>query len=252
MSETITKPRAIREIDPDVAEEHAASWKSLYRAAGAAALISAVFIPIQILVFIVWPPPLEGTARDWFTLFQDNSLVGLLNLDLLLVADNVLLVPIFLALYLLLRRASESVTVVATALGFLGVAFFIASNPAFGMLSLSSQYAAATTEAQRTTLLAAGETMLATWQGTTFQAAYVLGSLAGIAIGALMLRSGIFSNLTGRMAILGNAVGFGLYVPAIGVYISVFSVLFLEIWYILIARRFFQLGHRVSPVEARR
>src|SRR5688500_4899524 len=86
-----------------------AAWKRLYRAAGAAALISAVFIPIQVMVFILWPPPLEGTASDWFTLFQDNKLVGLLNLDLLLVADNVLLVPIFLALYVLLRRASESV-----------------------------------------------------------------------------------------------------------------------------------------------
>jgi hypothetical protein len=229
-----------------------AAWKPLYRAAGAAALISAVFIPIQVMVFILWPPPLEGTASDWFTLFQDNKLVGLLNLDLLLVADNVLLVPIFLALYVLLRRASESVTVVATTLGLLGVAFFIASNPAFEMLSLSNQYAAATTEAQRTTLLAAGETMLATWQGTAFQAAYVLGSLAGIVIGALMLRRGVFSNVTGWMAILGNAVGFGLYVPAIGVYISVFSVLFLEIWYLLIARRLFQLGKGVSTLEARR
>jgi hypothetical protein len=28
----------------------------------------------------------------------------------------------------------------------------------------------------------------------------------------------------------------------VGVYISVFSVLFLEIWYILVARRLFQLG----------
>jgi hypothetical protein len=31
------------------------------------------------------------------------------------------------------------------------------------------------------------------------------------------------------MAILGNAVALGLYLPAIGVYIAVFSVVFLEI-----------------------
>jgi hypothetical protein len=222
----------------------------LYRLAGAGALISAVFIPIQVLVFIIWPPPLEGTAVDWFTLFQDNPLVGLLDLDLLLVADNVLLVPIFLSLYVLLRRDSESVMAIATALGFLGIVFFIASNPAFEMLSLSDQYAAATTEAQRSTFLAAGEAMLATWQGTTFQAAYILGSFAGIAVGAVMLRSGVFSNLTGYMAILANAVGLGLYVPVVGVYISISSVLFLEIWYILVARRLFQLGQGVLDVEA--
>ena len=175
-----------------------------------------MFIPIQVLVFIVWPPPLEGTAVDWFALFQDNRLVGLLDLDLLLVADNVLLVPILLALYVLLRRDSESLMAMATAFGFLGIVFFIASNPAFEMLSLSHQYAAATTEAQRSTFLAAGEAMLATWQGTAFQAAYLLGSFAGIMIGAVMLRSAVFSNLTGWMAILGNAIGLGLYVPASG------------------------------------
>jgi hypothetical protein len=32
---------------------------------------------------------------------------------------------------------------IATALGFLGIVFFIASNPAFEMLSLSQRYAAA-------------------------------------------------------------------------------------------------------------
>jgi hypothetical protein len=227
-------------------------WRLLYWLAGAGALISAVFIPIQVLVFIIWPPPLDGTAVDWFTLFQDTPLVGLLDLDLLLVADNVLLVPIFLALYVLLRRDSESVMAIATAFGFLGIVFFIASNPAFEMFSLSDQYAAATTEAQRSTFLAAAEAMLATWQGTAFQAAYILGSFAGIAVGAVMLRSAVFSNVTGWMAILGNAVGLGLYVPVVGVYISVFSVLFLEIWYILISRRLLQLGRRPSGVDPSR
>ena len=232
-------------------EEEAAdsNWRPLYRVAATAALLSAVFIPLQVLVFMAWPPPLEGTVTDWFTLFRDNPLVGLLDLDLLLVADNVILVPIFLALYVLLRRDSESVMAIATALGFLGIVFFIASNPAFEMLSLSDRYAEATTEAQRSTFLAAGEAMLATWQGTTFQAAYLLGSVAGIAVGAVMLRSGTFSNVTGWMAILGNAVGFGLYVPVVGVYVSVFSVLFLEIWYVLISRRLLQLGKPVSSAE---
>lgn len=178
--------------------------------------------------------------------------MGLLDLDLLLIADNVFLVPIFLALYVLLRRDGESVMAIATALGFLGIVFFVASNPAFEMLSLSGRYSAATTEAQRGTFLAAGEAMLATWEGTAFQTYYILGSVAGIAIGAVMVRSALFSNLTGWMAILGNAVGLGLYIPTVGVYISVFSVVFLEIWYILIARRLLQLGRRASVVETSR
>lgn len=67
-----------------------------------------------------------------------------------------------------------------------------------------------------------------------------------------MVRSAVFSDLAGWMAILGNAVGLGLYVPTVGVYISVFSVVFLQVWYILIARRLLQLGRRPIAVEASR
>ena len=131
-----------------------------------------------------------------------------------------------------------------------GIVFFIATNPAFEMLSLSEKYAAANTDAQRAIFLAAGQAMLATWQGTAFQVAYITGSIAGIVIGAVMLQSGVFGKVTGWMAILANAVGFGLYVPVIGVYISVFSVFFLEVWYVLIARTFFQLGSGVAKERA--
>lgn len=61
-----------------------------------------------------------------------------------------------------------------------------------------------------------------------------------------MLRSDAFSKVTGWLAILANAVGLGLYVPRVGVYVSVFSVLFLEVWYLLIARRLHRLGRRRS------
>lgn len=189
-------------------------WRILYKVGGAAALISAVFIPVQVIVFLIWPPPRDPVG--WFTLFQNNRLVGLIDLDLLLVADNVLLVPIFLALYIALRRTSESVMAIATALGVAGIVLFIASNPAFEMLSLSSKYAAATTDAERSVFLAAGQVMLAAWQGTAFQIAYLVGSIVGIAIGAVMLRSNIFSKMTAYMGILGNAIGLGLYVPTIG------------------------------------
>lgn len=216
------------------------TWHLLYKTGGAAALISAVFIPIQIIVFIVWPLP--STVIGWFTLFHNSKLIGLIDLDLLLVADNVLLVPIFLSLYVILRRTNESFLTIATALAFLGIVFFITSNPAFEMLSLSGQYAAAATDAQRSTLLAAGQTVLATWQGSAFQVGYVLGSVAGIAIGIVMLISGIFGRVTAYMLILANIVGLGLYVPSIGVYISVFSVVFLEVWYTLVGRRLLQLG----------
>src|SRR5205085_7345056 len=115
-----------------------------------------------------------------------------------------------------------SVMAIATVLGFVGIAMYIASNPAVAILSLSDHYAA-TTDAQRAIFLAAGQAMLATWQGTAFQTAYILGSVAGVAIGMVMLRSHIFGKVAAYMGILANAVGLGLYLPMIGVYIAVFS-----------------------------
>lgn len=138
-------------IDSETADSR---WKGLYKVGGVAALTMLVLIPIQIIIFIAWPPP--GTVEGYFTLFQDNWLLGLLNLDLLYMLTNALVVLIYLALYAALRRTSESSMAIALVVGLVGIAAYFASNTAFEMLSLSNQYAAATTDAQRTIFMAAG------------------------------------------------------------------------------------------------
>jgi hypothetical protein len=194
------------------------------------------------MVFLVWPPPLEGGATDWFALLQENRLVGLIDLDLLLVADNVLLIAILLALYLVLRETLEWAMQIATALGFVGIVLYLATNPAIQMAALSDRFTDATTDAERSAAAAAGEAMLAMWQGTAFEVAYLCGSAAGVLIGVVMLQSRLFGGLTAWMAIVANGLGLGLYVPRVGVYIAVFSVLFLEVWYVLIALRLLRFG----------
>ncbi len=243
----VTLPRT--ESRAEVVESN---WKSLYKVGGTAALLSIVFFPIQIIVCLMSPPP--DTVIGWFTLFQNNRLVGLLDLDLLLMVDQVLAILIFLALYVALRRANESFMAMAFAIALVSAALFIASNPAFAMLSLSDQYAAAGTQAQRAMFLAAGQAVLVTWQGSAFQASYLLGSIASIIISVVMLQdpNRVFGKSTAYLGILANVIALGLYVPKIGVYISIFSVVFLWIWYILIARRLFQLGHGVLREAANR
>jgi hypothetical protein len=177
-----------------------------------------------------------------FAVFDDSRRAGLLNLDLLLVADNVLLTPILQALYVALRRSQEPVMTPAAALGFASVAMYIATNPAVAMAALSDRYADAASEAERTSALAAAESALATWQGTAFHTAY----LAGIAIGVVMLRSAAFGKPIAYLGILGNAVGLGLYLPAVGVYVSVFSVVFLEAWYVLMANAMLRLERGIG------
>src|SRR5690348_14687842 len=142
-----------------------ADWRSLHRLAGVAAFISAALILVAGAVFMTWPPPgFEPSAantRDWFAFFQAHRLAGIFNLDLVMVIDNVLVIPLFLALWMALRRISPSWVTVGVAAALVGTAGYFAINPAFSMLSLSDQYAVATSEADRAAALAAGQTALA-------------------------------------------------------------------------------------------
>src|ERR1051326_8512442 len=65
-------------------------WHILFRVAGIAALTIVGLMPVQALVYILWPPPTN--VRDYFSVFERNALLGLLDLDLLVIVDQLLLV----------------------------------------------------------------------------------------------------------------------------------------------------------------
>src|SRR5215208_5376043 len=144
------------------------SWKALYQFAAVAALLMVGIIIIQLIVFMTAPPPLEGSAIDWFTLFRTNKLIGLIDFELLMILYTLISIPITLSLYHALRRTDPAFTALYVALSLVGVVCFIAARPAFEMLLLSDQFAAAATEAQKSSLLAAGEATLAAFHGTAF------------------------------------------------------------------------------------
>lgn len=96
--------------------------------------------------------------------------------------------------------------------------------------------------------MAAGQAILAGWEGTAFQVGYLLGQLAGIMIGLVMLKGHRFGRVIPSTPIVGNLVGFGLYLPTVGVAISAFSGLILWVWYLLIARKFLQLAGPMAHV----
>jgi hypothetical protein len=248
-SSTMKFPSASQKpMDESRAKTTESAWKPLYRVAGVAALIVVVFIPIQSIVFVVWPPP--STVIGWFTLFQNNGLLGLLDMDILLIIDQVLMGLVFLALYAALKRASPSFMAIALTSGLVGIAAYFASSTAFNMLSLSSQYTAATTDAQRAIFLAAGQATLAIWQGTAFDVGYVLEGAALLIIAVVMLRSTIFSKATAYVGILLGVMS--LLPPTagtIGLLFSLGSLVPLEIWLILIARRLFMLAKGGSLEE---
>ena len=227
-------------------------WVALYRVAGVSALLTGVLIPLQILAFVAWPPP-QGEVVQWFEVFQDSAFIGLISFDLAILLEEVLLVPIILAMYVLLRRTSESLMLIAASLWLLSVALFIGSNTGFEMLALSNGYAAAGTEAGRVVYVAAGQAMLAAYmqQGSSFVMGYLLAAVAGTLVGIGMLRNRVFSGVAAWAAIVANVLGLGLFLPGIGVLVSLGSVAILIVWYLLVGWRLVRLPTSSGPGEWR-
>lgn len=219
-------------------------WYFLYRTAAVAALITVALFLFQIAAFFIWPP--SSTVAGHFAVLQSRPLVGLISLDFLIIVDEVLAIPICLALYLSLRRVHESLMLIATGFSAASIACSLIATPALNMLYLSRQYAAATSAGEREGLIAAGQAVLSSWMGTPFQVGNVVGSIAMLIVGWVMLRSQIFSQAAGYLGIATGVVGLGMYVPKVGVYISILSVVGMQVWYVMIAMTLFRLRNRAT------
>ncbi len=239
--------------------------RSLYRIGGAAAWLCAVLDVITMAVFIPayrsGPPP--TTVQEWFALFQTNPLNGLFFLGLADIVIMILWGPVSLALYTALHLWSKTWTLLATAFIFVGMAVYLATNISFSMLSLSQQYAAANAPAEKSLLLAAGQTMLAVSQGTGGQyAGMPLAWLGGLILSVVMLQSKAFGKLTAWAGILGlvllvATIPFSGYAtgPAAGSTLEAIVIAFTIVggllslaWYILVGYSLWKLANRASQM----
>ncbi|HEV8669636.1 MAG TPA: hypothetical protein VGS01_02760 [Candidatus Limnocylindria bacterium] len=234
---------ATRAADLTVEQVRAADreWRTLFRIGGLAAFSVLALVPLQMIVFFVWPPP--ASVVEWFALFQRSAVIGLLDMDLLMIVDYGLLAVFFLALYAALHRADRSLMAIALVAEGLAVAAYFASTTAFEMLSLSAQYAGAATEAERSASLAAGQAVYAAWQGTAFDVSYVLSSVAVLIASVVMLRSRAFGRTA---AYAGLAMGAAGLVPptvgGVGLVLSLVSLLPMWVWLFITGRGLLRLA----------
>jgi hypothetical protein len=216
-------------------------WDSLYRVGGWAALAVLALVPIQMVVFFVWPPP--TSVIGWFELLQTNALVGLLDMDLLMIVDYGLLALFFLALYVALRRTSPSFAAIALTAELLAVAAYFASTTPFEMLTLSGHYASAVSDAERLAAVAAGQATYAVWQGTAFNVSYILSAAAALIASVLMLRSSVFGRATAYAGILMGVAGLvPPTVGGVGLVMSLVSLIPMWVWLFLAGRKLLHLA----------
>lgn len=225
-------------------------YKSLYKLGGAAALIVVALTLGETIGYIFYPQP--SAVSDWFTLFQSNRIVGLFSFWGLEVPMYAMFALVFLALYVVLRKANPGLVVIALTFALLGVGIFFATNNPFSMLSLSNRYAAATTDAQRSALLAAGEAVLAnTGQRGVggFNVGLFLVSVAGLIASSVMLQSNSFSRSIAYVGILAHVLSLAEYLrqaltqsEIVAFLVILPYALCLVMWYVLVGRRLYQLG----------
>lgn len=218
-------------------------WNKLCRLGGTMALIVVAIIPVQIIVFGLWPPPKE--VLDFFELFRKNWFLGLLSLDLLYLVNNILLAFVYLALFAALRKTKAYAMFIALVLGFIGIAVYYSSTAAFEMLSLSKQYFATPDTQFQQQLLAAGQAIHEGYKGTAFDVYYILNGIALVIIGFAML-SDPAKTFSKRTAIWGLISAFLMTIPStFGIVGLIFSISSLVPWIVfslLISKQLFAIS----------
>lgn len=205
---------------------------AIYKTAFIATILMLVIIPLQIVVFSL--NPLPPTTEAWFELFRDRPLVALFHSDFFIMVDNVLIAVIYLAFYHSFKGINKGLMQIGITLGLIGIAAYISSCKTFELMSLSGQYFSGISDQEKNAVLAAGLVMIKSWQGTAFDAYYVLNGITLIIVSFLMLKSPAYGKAT---AVIGLVAGFFMTIPSTAGTIGlVFSLLSLIPWYVFAVR----------------
>jgi hypothetical protein len=232
-------------------------WRKLIRVGGIAAwmqLGSVIAMTIVIAALGMRPE----TAEEAFAIFQSSKIVGLLRDDLFSLLIVALYLGTFAGIYAAFRKTRHQATVLfLTVLVFIGVTITFAKHSGFSLMTLSDRYAAATTDIERSQLIAAGEAVIASniWNSTS---AYISGILlqgTGILISVLMLRQEGFGKVMAIAGIIANAGDLTQHLltpfaPSIASVVGMFGFPFYLVWFPLLGLNLLKLGRPPRETEA--
>jgi hypothetical protein len=215
--------------------------RPLHWTGSVAAWLTVALIPVQLIAFAMQPVAFGEDAVGWFDFIQDSPWLAFVALDGLLVIDYMLLVAVMACLFVATWRSRPSWAVLGLLAFAVATPAFLASNPAMEMFELTDRYHGGN-ETEQATATQSAETLLVHSQGTVFHASYILGSFAGIFVSMAMLASPAFGRVGAWAGIVGNVLGFGLYVPTVGLIVSAFSGLVLAVWFVYVGRDLMRLA----------
>ncbi|MCK9627930.1 MAG: hypothetical protein M0R37_04990 [Bacteroidales bacterium] len=186
-------------------------WSSVYKTGGIAAYICAIIIIAEIVINMTitlnGTAPVTQSATGAFGELKTDILLGLYNLGLLDLILQIMLIPVFFALYSVHRHSKVGGdSFLALVFFIIGTSVFISQNPALPFLELNAKYAGVINEPGRLSYIAAGEALLA--KGGTGAAgvftSYFLICSAGVLISITMFKGKVFNKSVSVLGIIGN------------------------------------------------
>ena len=217
----------------------------LFKIAGLAALVIVLIIPIQVLIFSIFPPPVDSIG--FIELFHDNWLLGLLSLDLLYYFNNALLALFYLGLYASMRKIDFTNMLIALIIGLIGIAVYYASSIGFEMLALSKEYYQTDSIEFKQQLISIGHGLILKYKGTAFDVYYVFNAIALLLIAKTMFNSKEFGKAA---AIWGMIAGLFMIIPSTaGVIGLIFSLISLIPWIafsIIVGRKMLNMAKKIE------
>lgn len=244
-------------------EDTEAQWRTICTMGGVFTILALIGIVLDVVIGSITGGNLSAlpqTAVDRFAQFQKFPLLGLYNLDLLNIFNQLLLIPTYFALYAAHRKTGNAYAQLALIIFLVGTTIFVTTNTALPMLELGNKYAGATTESQKLLFASAGEAMLARGAHGSLGVfiGFVIPNIAGLIMSLAMLSGKVFNKTTSYLGIIGSAfimlyIVLVTFAPGIKDMATAFAMpggLLSIAWMILYALRLFQLGRSVNGKQS--
>lgn len=236
-----TQPEIVRQAPEASFQRH------LLQVGGATAWVQFAWLLLIVVAGVLlgtWPETVEG----YFSMYAETPLLGLLRDDFTSLVLILLYIGLMPGIVIALWQEKPTLIFFITLLTLVVIISATATQSSFGLLYLAERYEVASTTAERTQLLAAGEAVLATnmWNSTAGFVSGIFLQGSGVVLSWVMLRSKKFGTLTGSAGIIAN--GFDLlqhvlhlFAPAAASVIIIFAGPFYLLWYPLMGRDLLRL-----------
>ncbi|HEX2919530.1 MAG TPA: DUF4386 family protein [Bacteroidales bacterium] len=234
-------------------------WKVIYKVGAVTTVLVLCGIVLDMITGTITGgniSALPQTAAERFNQLKASPLLGLYNLDLLNIVNQIILIPSIFALYAAHRDTNKPTALLSLILFLVGTTVFVTGNTALTMLDLSHKYFGTSSDEQRLLLSAAGEAMLAKGSHGSYSVfiGFALPTFANAFMSFVMLRGNVFSKATGYIGLIGNIlmiiyIILVTFLPAVEKMAVLFAMpggLLLMAWMVMFTVKLFKLSNTQS------